>query len=225
MISPPSFPKSHRGEGRDAFALWPPGRCWSPAAFWENPKLSRLIQGGEGGDLGTIRQDHANGGAGEGRGQVFKLQFHKFKPQHPTMQDQALPKHPCSWWLFLCPSPSFSLSPSLAHRLSPELHPDLTQQKNGPLERERRRKKHPSPSRSLSPAVPHGSSPAPSCPPVAWSHRRAVGARTPVTMPLRPSLGLRIPASQRGYPAPANPLLPTAALMPPATVSKDQPLK
>ena len=31
------------------FALWPPGRCQSPVAFGESPKLSRLIQGGEGG--------------------------------------------------------------------------------------------------------------------------------------------------------------------------------
>lgn len=62
------------------------------------------------------------------------------------MQDQALPKHPCSWWLFLCPSPSFSLSPSLAHRLSPELRPDLTQEKKWTSgKRERHRKNPPVP--------------------------------------------------------------------------------
>lgn len=63
---------------------------------------------------------------------MFELQSHKLKLQCPRMQNQALPKHPCSWWLFLCPPPSFSLSPSRLQRWgcwSPEFGLDLEQQK------------------------------------------------------------------------------------------------
>lgn len=79
---------------------------------------------------------------------MFELQSHKLKPQCPRMEDQALPTHPCPWWLFLHPSPSFSLSPSSVQRWgcwSPELGLDLAQQNNGSVERERPGEKPPTP--------------------------------------------------------------------------------
>ena len=163
--------------------------------------------------------------------QVFKLRFHTLKPLHPVMQDQVLPTHPCAWWLFLCPSPSRSRSPSRVCRWSPEPGLGLTQQKHGLLERERGRKNAPAATLlSVTSCPPWLVTRA--LPPASHLGPQACGHPHPAAVP-RSGVSLaiprlHIPGSQTGCPpprAPENLLLPTVALMSPTTTSKDQPLK
>lgn len=178
------------------------------------------------------RRDHPSGGAREGGEEVFKLQFHKLKPQRPMTQDQALPKHPCSWQFFLCLFPSFSFfsfPPASPGLLQPSTQFGF-KRKNVGLWRDTQEKStchHPTSCHPLS---------AMSC------HQRppACGCRHPTMFPrsgerdrhcrcsTSPSLGFSSPHPKQAVSprrAPANPLLATVAFLSPATTSKDQPLK